>query len=997
MRINNNIQALNAYRNLSSNQMNTSRNLERLSSGMRINRAADDAAGLAISEKMRAQIRGLQMAERNSLDGISLIQTAEGALTEVHSMLHRMRELAVQAANDTNTETDRKEIQKEIDQLTSEINRIGNATEFNSKKLLNGGATKIAPEVDKAGVALATGEVMTKIETSSVKGGSFNAVETQASQKLVPAEHSLTISVPFTDGDTLTIDSFTPISFIDNGGDVDTAVETTPASQAEALKDIINSKTGSGEIGEKYKASIDPNDATKIILTQNAGFESANAATATITETNIVNSAQTVTNVAPDEHSFTVSSLFNNGDTLTIDSFPPITFIDNGGNVDTAANTSLADQANAVVSFINSNTAAGEIGEKYTATVDPLDNTKIVLKENNASTVAPVISKTSTSIVNSPMTVNEEVPFTAEQQGIFEFELTDGFVSQLEDGDTVTIGGQTFTAKNGGVISSGEFDISGNATAILSSLETAISGNSALSRFSTSVAGNKLTLTEAAGQATGTALTDSNIKAETVGEYTLEISQMFTPGEQIEIAGENLTFGNETGQVLVGNTLSEQASNIKAAIQANADLNGRFNVSVVDNKITLTEKTGQATGVDPQVGRVGNTEGTLYFNQIAEADGSTVKAKYEIDITNIFRENEVIFLGGETLKGVAGAASASAGEFSVDGNARDQANSLMQAISASSLSSTYNVSIAGSRITLEEKNFGDETAPLTKPETDLVAAIPGEFSFSIERATVGQSYTIDGIEIEVVNDSTKYNDAVNTGSAMRHSDVLSEQANNLRNAIERNPVLGAKYFVEGTGNDVVLKQRPGFESAVLPQIMLSNAGDGDVFKSNLQIGPNQSQIMTVELNDIRSPKLGISTTDPRTKIVDINGDVIEGAAFNVIKNVTNGLSDGAVEYSIDVTSHDKASAAIKLFDTAIERVNGERASLGALQNRLEHTINNLKVTHENLSSSESRIRDADMALEMTSFTKNNILNQSAQAMLAQANQLPQGVLQLLQG
>ncbi|WP_442854433.1 flagellin [Bacillus sp. FJAT-29937] len=143
--------------------------------------------------------------------------------------------------------------------------------------------------------------------------------------------------------------------------------------------------------------------------------------------------------------------------------------------------------------------------------------------------------------------------------------------------------------------------------------------------------------------------------------------------------------------------------------------------------------------------------------------------------------------------------------------------------------------------------------------------------------------------------------------------------------------------------------------------------------------------------------LGIATTDPRTEIRDINGDLIEGAAFNVVKNISNGLSEGFVEFSIDVTSHEKASAAIKVFDTAIERVNGERASLGALQNRLEHTINNLKVTHENLSSSESRIRDADMALEMTAFTKNNILNQSAQAMLAQANQLPQGVLQLLQG
>jgi flagellin len=138
MRINNNIMAMNAHRQLAVNQTNSSKSMERLSSGMRINRAGDDAAGLAISEKMRGQIRGLKQAQRNAQDGISLIQTAEGALNETHAILQRMRELAAQAATDTNTLTDRKEIQKEINQLLDEIDRIGNQTEFNTQKLLNG-------------------------------------------------------------------------------------------------------------------------------------------------------------------------------------------------------------------------------------------------------------------------------------------------------------------------------------------------------------------------------------------------------------------------------------------------------------------------------------------------------------------------------------------------------------------------------------------------------------------------------------------------------------------------------------------------------------------------------------------------------------------------------------------------------------------------------------------------------------------------------------------
>ncbi|MBC3899070.1 flagellin [Acetobacterium malicum] len=138
MRINHNITALNTYNKLSANQATTAKSLEKLSSGLKINRAGDNAAGLAISEKMRGQIRGLDQSTSNANDGISLIKTAEGALNETHSILQRMRELAVQSANDTNQGTDREEIQKEVEQLKAEITRISTDTEFNKKTLLNG-------------------------------------------------------------------------------------------------------------------------------------------------------------------------------------------------------------------------------------------------------------------------------------------------------------------------------------------------------------------------------------------------------------------------------------------------------------------------------------------------------------------------------------------------------------------------------------------------------------------------------------------------------------------------------------------------------------------------------------------------------------------------------------------------------------------------------------------------------------------------------------------
>ena len=141
MRIQHNIAALSSHRNLTNNNSSVTKNLEKLSSGYKINRAGDDAAGLAISEKMRAQITGLETATKNAQDGVSLVQTAEGALTEVHSMLNRMVELATQSANGTYSTTNRQEMQKEINALRAEIDRIGKSSNFNGTSLFTGSSS----------------------------------------------------------------------------------------------------------------------------------------------------------------------------------------------------------------------------------------------------------------------------------------------------------------------------------------------------------------------------------------------------------------------------------------------------------------------------------------------------------------------------------------------------------------------------------------------------------------------------------------------------------------------------------------------------------------------------------------------------------------------------------------------------------------------------------------------------------------------------------------
>ncbi|MET3655795.1 flagellin [Sporosarcina psychrophila] len=239
MRINHNIAALNTHRQLNSATNAQSKSMEKLSSGMRINKAGDDAAGLAISEKMRGQIRGLDQASKNSQDAISLISTAEGALNETTDILQRMRELATQASTDTNTTSDRGEIQKEMDSLTSEINRIGNTTEFNTQKLLNGSK-----------------------DTATMAAPATAATPATAGVYTLAAAPATDITI---DGKTFTYNATpsTPGSFSDND-------------------ELIALIAADSTLSAKYTASTSGAD---VVLTQKAGQETSTAPTSTATFT----------------------------------------------------------------------------------------------------------------------------------------------------------------------------------------------------------------------------------------------------------------------------------------------------------------------------------------------------------------------------------------------------------------------------------------------------------------------------------------------------------------------------------------------------------------------------------------------------------------------------------------------------------------------------------------------------------------------------------------
>ncbi len=233
MRINHNIAAMNTNRALAGNNKSTSAALEKLSSGFAINRAADNAAGLAISEKMRAQIRGLNQATANANDGISLIQTAEGGLNETHSILDRMRELAVQSANDTNTDEDRQTIQKEIDQLAKEISRISTDTEFNTRNLLDGSLSFPSDVAASPVEAFAYGPVVMDIENLDM-----NETYTGTVTNIHVGD-----KLGSTDSAKINLSGFSVTSTLEDG-DYEFKIEMTMAQSLASQCDVVLLKDG---------------------------------------------------------------------------------------------------------------------------------------------------------------------------------------------------------------------------------------------------------------------------------------------------------------------------------------------------------------------------------------------------------------------------------------------------------------------------------------------------------------------------------------------------------------------------------------------------------------------------------------------------------------------------------------------------------------------------------------------------------------------------------
>lgn len=829
MIINHNMNAQNAHRFMTGNTANAGKSMEKLSSGLRINRAGDDAAGLAISEKMRAQIRGLDQAAKNSQDGISMIQTAEGGLSETQSILQRMRELATQSANSTNVSVDREEIQKEMNQLSSEINRIGNTTEFNTQKVLNGGG--IEKEIDvatvKAGVAL----------------GEFkDAVALTATTGTAAVWSTAAVTALGTTGATA--------SFIFNG------VTVNITGGGDGVANAIAGETESGTTGTINLTVA--NDAT-----------TANTADAIMDALN-----QYKTNVG--------------GGTNLLSDY---TFALTGGG------SGIKITANNVGVDTAQYETAGAIG---------------VVGATSATTAgAEAVSSNSYSV---PITTTT--------------------------GSTAAVAATWKTGQLGGMAAttSSTFTFKG-VTVTLNSADAAVTASATDARTAS------VTIVKGAD---GAATQDAAANAL---KSAFEAAQ----AKGNELDGFTFSVDTTNHTLVITDTKANGATNNSESIVKS----GAITTSGITKTAGVTEVRG---------------EYTMTLDKAFEAEGMTLK------------------IGGQTFTAVASGAKAADGEFNVGTDVHEQALSIAAAINAdTTLSAQYDATVddAG-KITLKEKATKATGTDLTNGIVSGNLAVAGQQSFDVdELVAVGGKYTIAGVNITVTDDADDAGLA--NGTAVLYNADKTAQAALLADAMSANSEINTLFNVSASGNTITLDQKAGKESMEATTVTTdTNSKAG--FEAKLQIGANTAQSLTVEINDMRSAALKIVGDEASGKVTAKNGAV---ATYRASKEVTDGTTNTNVEYSLDVSTHEKATAAISVLNDAIESVSAERSRLGAYQNRLEHTISNLGTSSENLTSAESRIRDVDMAKEMMNFSKNNILSQAAQAMLAQANQQPQGVLQLL--
>ena len=860
LQINQNIISLNALRSLGQASRALAKNVERLSTGLRINRAADDAAGLTISERLRAQVRGLKRASQNAQEAISLIQTAEGALSETNGILQRIRELSIQAANGILTQNDRGEIQREVDQLIDEIDRIATSTQFNSKNLLNGAAAALTSVDDPSRTQL--------VITDDVgKGGNF-IVNTQLMRAPTLAhyksDHMHTIAgedrVGIINGEVTYLNSAEFVGGASNIGLDQMEVQSQTVngrilvSAGSAIVSIVGTSVAVG--GDTIFDGINAQEITlgtdRIRLT---GYDVSGAA---INSSLIISVGTTWTSLA----TFVETTLFSTGA--------------GSGNVvmgsgsDGRLHISVAGSASVVVnSLVFSDVDLS--GSKLTMSV-----TAFSLNSGSVG-IGDVFYDT----VTAAITAN-----------------SNRYLDSIGGGQVATLGDAT----------TGVLSLRFNGDVTVGSDELVM----------TKTGGNEL-------QQYGTVVQTST----PAGFYTFRISALSDSTYRVT----NL----DTGSVGLGNIS-------QAGTASSLSLDSFHGLRLSFDAILVTGETGIIH---------------VSTNNVLPAQNTT-----QLQSVAAFQENGV-FNGRDYVE--LGLAAVPLGRTtSILINKTDTIEDLVGKISLAlaNPSSTLDLNleetlVGGAYPDLVHYNL---TGP-AQGTISIASPIPGvEIVFSGDESTINamslfqtQDTTLANYQISVVN--------LESGGLVAFGESDTGVLRGVLAGIEirYDITQGFKVDPDGTVNQVAAPFN--LDPYTAPLISLTSNYIGSSFvhivPNNLsfQIGPNMGQRLELAIAQMDARAIGL-----------------EG---------------------ILLLNQESAERAITQVDGAIDRVASFRSKLGSVQNRLESTIRNLDISHQNLAAAESGIRDLNVAEEIIDFTRNQILLQSGTSVLAQANMLPQNVLQLL--
>ncbi len=1001
MRIQHNIMAMSAYRNYNTNTSALSKNLEKLSSGYKINRAGDDAAGLAISEKMRAQITGLNAAQKNVKDGISLVKTAEGAMQEIQDMLNRMDYLATQSANGTyQNEVDRENLQAEVDQLREEINRIASSANFNGIKLLDGSLDKgvdctqytseIAQQVaDNVNAVVGSGTIVhsTSLPQQETKfnvdfGNSVYTIGAAADdQKTVSLKvGELELSVTQADikaaatgtaneGDQVSAEDIVKAFVTKYGENGASNGDVKFNGQAFKLAGAGNQLTFTQAAKPKTDAEV-VDGAMKVTITGVTGGGAAGGTDPDPIDTdpkvgNVEIGGPTTRAAADVELTFDpdkVQTITVGGKVFQINPNPAkgaamaaaATFTGTGNANDPFTVTRTADMTDEdIVAGIAAKLTDGvTIGDKtfnvtaegttlkFVAAADGL--VQIDGKNATEETFTAAVKAAVTSETKAPeggekpagsLNVTANVGSDGKAKAEVDLSTELGKIpADPTQTKTVTLGGKTYVWGDG---ATGGVDLSIGDSAI-----TAEAVKNAIKDKILSDAGTAYSAADAAWEGDKLILTN---KAAGAGTWTTKVADV-TPTETV--AGGNATAGTAAATVgpdnlKAGDTLKVGDKTLNITEEHLADATALANAIKALNPTNFDV----AATADTTAGTVAIT---LTEKAGKQGTNNADALKGALSVTPAAPENENGGSAGAAFAAAVPAAATDAPGTTADYNASTEVIQQGAGPGSNRLASTY----------MDITEVKDGSALKVGDKTYIFAVGKGKDS----------TVKADGAN-QVVVDMKNW-----TG---KEADFVDNALKKLTETAEADGNAMFSVAYQGNGRLTFTEQ----------ETYQATAGSNAVDLSTRDAIAKQFGYAVDGIKTGGTLKLQIGDTSDKFNQMDVSvGDMHTSAM---------GTKGGQSIADIDIGTQKGAAEAVDVIKNAINYVSSVRGTLGATQNRLEHTANNLSVMAENIQDAESSIRDTDIAEEMMAYTKNSILVQSAQAMLAQANQVPQGVLQLL--